>query len=52
MRVGAQTRWLHVLSNEQLTYYAVAAQRGQVALRQIGLVPEFKGRLLHDALGL
>jgi transposase len=49
MRVGAQTRWLHVLSNEQLTYYAVAAQRGQVALRQIGLVPEFKGRLLHDA---
>jgi transposase len=49
MRVGTKTQWLHVLSNSDLTYYAIHAKRGQVALRQIGLVPEFKGRLLHDA---
>lgn len=49
MRIAGKTRWLHVLANGKLTYYAVAAQRGQVALRQIGLIPEFKGRLLHDA---
>jgi transposase len=49
MRVGTKTQWLHVLSNPKLTYYAIHAKRGQVALVQIGLVPEFKGRLLHDA---
>lgn len=49
LRVNQKTEWLHVLSTSQLTYYAVQPKRGQIALRQIGLVPEFKGRLLHDA---
>lgn len=49
LRVNKRTEWLHVLSTSQLTYYAVQPKRGQIALRQIGLVPEFKGILLHDA---
>jgi transposase len=49
LRVNQKTEWLHVLSTSQLTYYAVQPKRGQIALRQIGLVPEFKGILLHDA---
>lgn len=49
MRVGAKTHWLHVLARPNLTYYAVQPKRGQTALVQIGLVPEFKGILLHDA---
>jgi transposase len=49
LRVCNKTQWLHVLANQHLTYYAVEPKRGQVALRNIGLVPEFKGTLLHDA---
>lgn len=49
LRVNNQTQWLHVLSNSELTYYAVQPKRGQAALVQIGLVPKFKGTLLHDA---
>lgn len=49
LRVADKTAWLHVLSNAQLSYYALQAQRGQAALRQIGLVAEFKGTLVHDA---
>jgi transposase len=49
LRVAGKTQWLHVLSNANLTYYAVDPKRGQVALRKIGLIPEFKGTLVHDA---
>jgi transposase len=49
VRVANQTQWLHVLSTPCLTYYAVEAKRGQIALNRIGLVPKFKGWLLHDA---
>jgi transposase len=31
MRVGAKTQWLHVLSNANLTYFAVQPKRGQAA---------------------
>lgn len=49
LRVSNKTQWLHVLATSDLTYYAVQSKRGQVALRQIGLIPQFKGTLLHDA---
>ena len=49
LRVKSKTEWLHVLSNSQLTYYAVHPKRGQIALREIGLIPEFTGTVLHDA---
>lgn len=49
LRVSDKTQWLHVLSTPDLTYYGVQPKRGQIALRQIGLVPAFKGILLHDA---
>jgi len=49
LRVGAKTQWLHVFSTPTLTFYAVHAKRGQDALRSIGLVAQFTGRLMHDA---
>lgn len=49
LRVQSKTQWLHVLSNQDLSYYAVQPKRGQAALRKIGLVPDFTGTLVHDA---
>jgi transposase len=48
MRVEGRLNWLHVTSTERLSYYAVQRQRGQAAMRAIGILPQFKGVSLHD----
>lgn len=50
LRVEGQLNWLHVLSTERLTHYAVHPRRGQVAMRDIGLLADYQGRAIHDAL--
>ena len=50
LRVEGKLNWLHVLSTESLTHYAVHPRRGQVAMRDIGLLDECQGRAIHDAL--
>lgn len=47
-RVGAQTRWLHVASTKQLTFYYSHKARGQKAHQQGAVLPEFKGIMVHD----
>jgi transposase len=41
--------WLHVMCTEQLTYYAVHDRRG-AAIPEIGILPGWKQRLVHDCL--
>lgn len=48
MRVKGQTQWVHVAGADTLTYYDVHAKRGQVAMRDIGILPDFSGRAVHD----
>lgn len=48
LRVEGKGQWLHVLSSSQFTYYAAHAKRGQVAMTEIGLIPQFRGHLVHD----
>ncbi len=50
VNVNGTTSWLHVASTPHLTFYAVHQKRGKDALDAIGVVPQFRGRAVHDGL--
>jgi transposase len=47
--VGARRQWLHVASTPLLTHYGPHAKRGGAATKEIGILPDFSGRAIHDA---
>jgi len=49
IRVDGQSKWLHVFSSLVYTYYYWSKYRGQKAHRADGLLPEYRGILMHDA---
>jgi transposase len=48
LRVNGKLWWLHVACTEGLTYYFVHSKRGQVAMNEMGVLPEFEGKAIHD----
>ncbi len=48
MNINGTKQWLHTVGTEQLTHYAFHEKRGQVAMDEIGILPAFKGTLIHD----
>ena len=40
--------WFHLLSNEKMALYGVDEQRGSEAMDPMGVLPEYKGFLVHD----
>lgn len=48
MRSEGKTKWMHVASTEELTYYEVHDKRGQQAALDIGILANFKGTSVHD----
>jgi transposase len=50
VNLSGTTAWLHVASTPCLTFYAVHQRRGRAALDAIGVVPQFRGRAVHDGL--
>jgi transposase len=50
MMVNGILHWLHNASTLRLTCYAMHAKRGSLAMNEIGILPRFKGRAVHDDL--
>ncbi len=48
MRVAGKRRWFHSLSTPTLTFYQVHSKRGGEAIEDNGIIPVFKGTLVHD----
>ncbi len=50
VNISGTTSWLHVVSTPHLTLYAVHAKRGHVAMDALNVLPQFRGRAMHDGL--
>ena len=48
MRVDTHLQWLHVASNEALTYYFLHENRGSIAMNEMGILPDYQGYAMHD----
>lgn len=48
VRVEGKLHWLHSASTETLAHDALHAKRGQAATQEIGILPAFTGRAVHD----
>jgi len=48
IRVVAKLMWLHLCRTDRHAYYAVNRYRGQKAMDDIGILPDYKGIALHD----
>jgi len=50
MMINGILNWLHSASTLRLTWYAMHAKRGSVAMNEINILPRFKGHAVHDDL--
>ncbi len=48
LKVINKRHWLHVCCTDNYTYYAIHPKRGPIAMEEIGLLPKFNGKLIHD----
>lgn len=46
--VQGKLHWFHVASTENATLYAMHQRRGSVAMEDMGILPKFSGRAIHD----
>ena len=51
VRVEGKRAWLHSAGTDTLVHYAAHPKRGQAATREIGILPTFGGRAVHDGWG-
>jgi transposase len=46
--LSGKNRWLHVVSDSLLTHYSFSSARGRDAHQELGILPAFVGRVVHD----
>ena len=51
-RVNGKKGHLHVFSNEYMSYIYYHTKRGMEAVNECGLLPKFKGTLVHDCFSM
>jgi transposase len=50
MRINKGLCWLHTASTADLTYLEMEKKRGNEAMDAIGILPKYKGIIMHDCL--
>jgi transposase len=48
LRVAGKSHWIHVARTDELTHYAHDTRRGKIAMEAIGILPQFRGVVVHD----
>jgi len=48
MRIEGKRKWCHVVSTENLAYYAAHPNRGSKANEDMGILPVYRGLAMHD----
>lgn len=48
LRIANILYWLHVICTDKFTWYGVHPCRGGEALADFGILPNYRGRLIHD----
>ena len=46
--ISGDKQWLHVVGNKELTHYAIHEKRGRAASEAMGILPDFRGTMVHD----
>lgn len=50
VRAAGSLRWLHVVSTDQWTLYSLHDKRGFEGMSASGILPAFRGWVMHDGL--
>jgi transposase len=48
IRIGGKLQWVHSFSDNKWSYLAVEPKRGKDGMDKIGILPKFKGLIVHD----
>lgn len=48
MRCNKKLHWIHVTSSDTATFYGIHQRRGQEAMNEFDILPQFRGTAIHD----